>query len=293
MKKETVYSLLGGIVLGLILSWLWSKISCKDVVYTVPKPSPEATITFTCTTHKRLDQFCKTMISLLKNMKDLHLIRSWVVIDDGSSLEDRITMQRMFPFVTFVGKGEGYRKHPHSMNILLYGFVNTPYWLQFEDDWETKVPFRLSEVLQVLQSGSYKQVGLNRWGLHKNPRPGVPYDIVPKSLKNGTKYMEINYKEQDRQKLQSMGVENYCKNGDFWSKEQPAWPLFSLNPSLNDTSFFKTLLPFDTDPVKNSKPVAYRFEMEFACKFLLKGGTKASMDTEYVTHMDGLSTQDL
>ena len=56
------------------------------------------------------------------------------------------------------------------------------------------------------------------------------------------------------------------------------WPLYSNQPSLNDTDFLRPLLPFSEAPSLNRADHEYwRFEFEFALRFVRAGGRKATL----------------
>ena len=55
------------------------------------------------------------------------------------------------------------------------------------------------------------------------------------------------------------------------------WPLFSLQPSLNDAAFLRALVPFDEDPRANPPGAYWRFELQFALRFVRAGGRKVTL----------------
>lgn len=61
-------------------------------------------ITLTITSCKRLDLFVKTINSFMQCCKDIHLIDEWFCVDDNSSIEDRLRMQELYPFINFYFK---------------------------------------------------------------------------------------------------------------------------------------------------------------------------------------------
>ena len=101
------------------------------------KPTdPSNKITVTMTTCKRFDLFRRTMISILKYVKDLkQYLFDWIVIDDNSSEKMRNQMKEEFPFITYIYKDETNKGHARSLNILM-DMIKTPYVMNIEDDWE-------------------------------------------------------------------------------------------------------------------------------------------------------------
>lgn len=95
--------------------------------------------------------------------KDIHLIDEWFCVDDNSSIEDRLRMQALYPFINFYFKTLEEKGHPQSMNIIRK-YVKTPYTFHMEDDWlffESRN--YLSECLEVLgQSSKIGQCLINK-----------------------------------------------------------------------------------------------------------------------------------
>jgi hypothetical protein len=131
--------------------------------------------------------------------------------------------------------------------------------------------------MEVMKEGEYSQVSLATM-------KGWAWTTDAKT-KKGTPYKVYNYPESEKKRLKAIGIENYAKKGDFWG-DVPAWPLFSLNPSLFDLEMCKKVLPFPETLELNQKPLPYRFEMLYACRFVLNGGTRASLDKDRVSHND-------
>ena len=70
------------------------------------------------------------------------LVHEVIVVDDGSSNEDRIKMRSRNPNFKFIFKNESQKGHAHSMNILVE-HVKTEYFIYVEDDWQYRgmMPF--------------------------------------------------------------------------------------------------------------------------------------------------------
>ena len=104
----------------------------------------QAAIVLGITTCMRLSHFLDTMTSLEAAVGPLpnSLISSVMVVDDGSSDEDRAVMLSTFPGYTFIFKSSDQRGHAHSMNILVSEFLayssrakRPCYFMYLEDDW--------------------------------------------------------------------------------------------------------------------------------------------------------------
>jgi GR25 family glycosyltransferase involved in LPS biosynthesis/glycosyltransferase involved in cell wall biosynthesis len=120
-------------------------------------------VTLTITTCRRRELFERTIDSFLSTCTDLHLIKRWICIDDGSSDFDRQLMQDRYPFFEFIFKSSSEAGHVHSMNRLLYE-VRTTHWLHLEDDWEftTQGPHISRAILVLNDDESLVQVVLNK-----------------------------------------------------------------------------------------------------------------------------------
>jgi len=58
-----------------------------------------------------------------------------IVIDDASSLEDRVVMMETFPSFEYIIKDPSSRGHANSLNKLVSS-VQTQYFMYMEDDWQ-------------------------------------------------------------------------------------------------------------------------------------------------------------
>ena len=83
------------------------------------------------------------------------LVHEVIVVDDGSSNEDRIKMRSRNPNFKFIFKNESQKGHAHSMNILVE-HVKTEYFIYIEDDWQYRgmMPFSqyILEAKDILDS---------------------------------------------------------------------------------------------------------------------------------------------
>jgi len=242
-----------------------------------------------------LDVFLGAMSSVLTALEpsELSTVDAWVVVcDGGASYEHRDIVQRAFPWMTFVGKGRALHRHPFSLNMLLASFVRTRYWLMWEDDWTLPIGGQvLSRARDVLESAGVQQVAVN--GAWLDDSEALSRSVTAA----GTAYAEIVYPEADRSRVRGytglghlealVRAYNAGNSGapqGMQSKlldrgvEPLMWPLYSNQPSLNDAAFLRGLLPFSEDPSLNRADHEYwRFEFEFALRFVKAGGRKATL----------------
>lgn len=216
-------------------------------------------ITITTTTCKRLDLFKRTINSFLECCLDLthYNIDKWYVIDDNSSEEERIEMQTLYPFMTFIHKTRVQKGHARSLNMLLKR-INTKYLFNLEDDWQffhkdNYITYLLqiindrTEIKQVLLNNAYGEI------LKEEIVGGIPYRTKEEPQLN---YVQHEYaKTSDEKQLfnQKWGYKLNCSY----------WPYFSLRPGLTDTSIFKELGIFQEE--------VWHFEMNYAHRYTEKG----------------------
>lgn len=197
-------------------------------------------ITFSITTCKRFELFCRTMNSFLECCLDSHLIGEWICVDDNSSPQDREKMKELYPFFTFIFKTEGEKGHYKSMNIIREK-VKTPYLFHIEDDWEFFIKREfLGMCLKIITDKfEFKQVLINR-----NYRE-TENDMVNGGMLGCCSLTFSKYY-----------VHEYCKDTvqatNFLNKygklETSYWPHFSFRPSLIKTSIFHDVGEFRDVP---------------------------------------------
>ncbi len=175
------------------------------------------TVTLTITTCKRLDNFCRTMDSLMKHCIDLCDI---LVVDDSSTYLDRIEMQKRYPFIILISHDK--KSHAHSLNIIR-DVVKTDYILMFEDDWICHKNFSVHEVIKYMQATKIDNLRLNS--------PFGNDDLI--QVQFNPERMVPEYKK-------------WCKQRGYILEPSEAgegWPGFSLNPTMLHRSVLDE--PFD------------------------------------------------
>jgi hypothetical protein len=186
-------------------------------------------------------------------------------------------MQQRYPFFEFIWKPRAAKGHARSMNLLLET-VDSPYWLNLEDDWQFYVPAPYVErsllvlrddrrIGQVLFNRNYGETlecreirgGLVRWTarerqryrLHVHEQPGTDaYDAAVAALGEGVR-------------------------ANLW------WPHFSLRPSLMRTASIRAVGPF--------RPEAAHFELDLAARYAAAGYRSAFFDATNCVHIGKLT----
>ncbi len=198
-------------------------------------PGDARLITFSVTTCKRLDVFCRAMDSFLRCCTDTHLIGRWVCVDDNSSDADRAVMTQRYPFFEFVWHGPAERGHARSVRRI-WQLCATELLFHTEDDWELTEPLSLAELVDAL--GAADQVILWRFGLDRD------WAFNPRHVELVGPHEEI---------ARSLGFETRPKDEQGWW-----WPGFSLNPSLIRIGRARGLVA--------QIPDGERFEFEYALR---------------------------
>ena len=95
------------------------------------------TITLAISTSRRLHHFLQTMAALEQSLGKLpnSIISRVILVDDGSSEEDRNVMKSKYPSFEFYFKSPKDKGHANTMNKI-FSLVNEQYLLYLEDDWK-------------------------------------------------------------------------------------------------------------------------------------------------------------
>lgn len=140
------------------------------------------------------------------------------------------------------------------------------YWLHIEESWRTVRPF-LNEPVAFLN--------LHRYLHHLQLYNAAYYlDHTHARITENVKVVELN----SHVNLRSA----HCRN---WQSYSHRWPSSSLRPSLTQVKFLRdhSQLAFNTSP--DSFPVI--FELEFAIKWQLLGGTMCALLKEAIVRQEG------
>jgi len=228
-------------------------------------------VLITMTTCKRLELFEKTVNSFLNCCLDINLIWGWICVDDNSSDRDREKMQKLYPFIEFIWKGETEKGHYISMNIIYKKAQVYDYILHLEDDWHfierreyvsdsIKIFSTDEKIGQVLFNRNYYEIEP-----YKKRIPGgfiriidnLRY-VIHEHYKSGTP--EYN---QFTNKYKGYGTNAY-------------WPHFSFRPSMLRVSMLQDVGYFYNTP---------HFEMAYANEYVGKGYISVFLDTFCAIHI--------
>jgi hypothetical protein len=171
------------------------------------------------------------MDSFIASCRDMDRLAQILVVDDNSTSEDRARMKERYPGFRFVFKEPGEAGHARSMNVIL-DEVRTGRVLHIEDDWHFPHPFRVEDLLAILElQDDIIQVLLCG-------RPGLVSRVAP----GGDAWLEYVYNPDhecrtedlealDAARHRAMGLPPRApdrpRSADGWW-----WPGFSLNPAL-------------------------------------------------------------
>lgn len=237
------------------------------------RTSSSGEVTLTITSCKRLDLFKITVNSFLNCCRDLTKISRWICIDDNSSEEDRVEMQRLYPFFEFIFKDESEKGHARSMNRLI-GSIETPYWLALEDDWHFFVPAPyIEDALEIMMDDeSIGQVLFNRnYGLILEHRSLIGGSI------HVTKTGRLRYRVQDYYDRNTGAFDEFMKTLPPGGRTNAWWPHYSLHPSLVSMKAIRRVGQYDEQ--------ARHFELEFAERYTKAGLQTAFLDSINVLHI--------
>jgi glycosyl transferase family 25 len=247
-----------------------------EIVDRVRLSSPFPLVTFSVTSCKRLDLFTQTINSFITCCTDWHLIDRWICVDDNSSADDRIAIQKMYPFFEFYMKSVEEKGHPQSMNIIR-DMVNTPYLFHIEDDWcfFSKRNY-ISDCLDVLSHGENVMQCLVNKNYAETERDVCILGGDPKISNGGIRYFV--HVTADTEEEKAAFVEKYgsglCQN---------YWPHYSFRPSLINTRILRELGSY------NEK--ISHFEMEYAYRYIDRGWKSAFLEGIYCIHIGRLTSE--
>jgi glycosyl transferase family 25 len=247
-----------------------------EIVDRVRNSSPFPLVTLSVTSCKRLDLFTQTINSFMNCCTDWHLIDRWICVDDNSSSEDRIVMQKMYPFFEFYMKSVEEKGHPQSMNIIR-DMVKTPYLFHIEDDWcfFSKKNY-ISDCLDVLSHDENVMQCLVNKNYAEIERDICIVGGDPKISNGGVRYFVHVTADTEEEKVAF--VEKYGSG-----LCQHYWPHYSFRPSLINTRILRELGSY------NEK--VSHFEMEYAYRYIQRGWKSAFLEGIYCVHIGRLTSE--
>ena len=231
---------------------------------------------WTCTTYfdfkdgLRWDSFVQALDSIqtLHRPETLAHIHRWIVVNEycaNPKQNWKALIQEKYPYVEFIQKGPTEKGQARSINIILEKIRGCNYWVQWEDTWVCRrscldrafaVMDARPEITQ-LQMTYHK--GVVNWMDVENSRihcEKVPADYC---------MIDPSPKTQD-----TLDYDSYNLSKDIF----PAWPLYSLLPSINRAAFYEDLGPMNEDPTL--WPI--KFEWDYARRWFRAGGIKAVLE---------------
>lgn len=234
-------------------------------------------ILLTMTTCKRFDLFEKTVNSFIACCNDINRVDKWLVVDDGSSDEDKTLMKDRYPFITFLFKSDKKETinsgHVGSMNIIWEEAQNYKYLFHLEDDFEFINSFNYFDVCvralekhkswgQVLLNSNYMEVGFNERIIAGGK--ALPFD--PDDGVFLREHVYYPFKSEHYNKF----IETLSGPSSTY------WPHFSLRPGLWKVDMLK-------DVGKFSK--TYHFERCYGNEYVDRGWLTGFIDTFTAIHI--------
>jgi hypothetical protein len=244
------------------------------------KESSKDSITFTITTCKRYTKFKQTMDNLLLKCMDIDLIQRWICIDDNSSSEDRINMQREYPFFEYILKAEHEKGHARSMNIL-WNRIQTDYVMHFEDDWMCYEAFRIKPLLELMTKTDQILLRKNCWADHIGLEQINGKMVYNQIYNHDHTSKPIINKKYDIERHSNITT-NYGHTDKYWW-----WPGFTLNPSIFNFKKIKETVGYFNEHILQEL-----FEYDYALR-----GYEKNIKTSYIdyniTHIGDVSSYSL
>lgn len=220
-------------------------------------------VTLTMTTCKRYDLFEKTVNSLLKNVKDLHMVERFICIDDNSSNEDRNKMLRNYPFFEFVFKRTDQKGHVFSMNALKKKLTDEDkYIFHLEDDWLflTRRNYIGNSIRVLINNPGVGQILFNR---------NYAETLVDYNIEGGQKIINNKFM-----------VHEFRVPGKY-GRSCEYWPHFSFRPSIIKKEILDKVGVFNA---------VTHFEMDYAKRYTSLGYVSAFHNRIDMLHIGKLTT---
>jgi len=225
------------------------------------------TIMLTMTTCKRLDLFTKTVNSILTTWADIDKIDYFYCVDDNSSSEDRLIMQKQYPFFHYYMKTSKERGHRESMNLIWQKLdeLKPTYWIHLEDDW------------LYFKNDTYVQKSIDF--LDRNEDKNVHQILYNRNYAETYQEWTINGGEAIED---SPGFLLHVKSNSIPGLNCGYWPHYSFRPSMIRTRAILSLGNYDS-------PNTF-FERDYADKYFARGYKSAFFDTICCMHTGKLTT---
>ncbi len=145
-------------------------------------------------------------------------------------------VKKRYPWIEFVQKNETQRGQAYTMNMLLQRVPAFTFWIHWEETWEARSPFLLEGLAVMESKPTLTQLQLTFY------RGNVSWlDVAPERITClSAPYPHCMIKMDEDFDAHAP----YDKRRFTIEK----WPLYSLLPSINRSSFYKNVGPFSEDP---------------------------------------------
>lgn len=212
-------------------------------------------ITFTCTTSKRFDLYVQMMISFFYSCLDMDLIENYIIVDDGSPINEIHEMGRLFPKTNVIKNTKGGQLN--SIKMIL-DCVDTEYMFHSEDDWNFLIQDHyIRKGFDIMHTDSrIKQVTLRFWEcMYIND--------------DGLEYRMHNYSPMDIKEDYDIIKYSDCNYGGL-----------TLNPSLIHVPTFKECMK----NVHQENSESRIWDKKLSMNYWNAGYKRANLNDEYIEH---------
>jgi hypothetical protein len=211
------------------------------------------------------ETFCKGIDSILQQ-NDPAQIDHWLVVNEWSATPKADWVNRMrkrYPFIEFIQKTKDQKGQARSLNMILERVRPYEYWIHWEESWYSTKPF-LDRALRVMQTTNIDQLQLT------TTAGEVDWADISTNICNQD-YCVV------RQPLSPILLKSPYDVGKQGMVE--FWPPYSLRPSINRVAIYRRIGTFSEDPAL----WPYRFEWDYAVRWLCAGGVKGILPDGPVT----------
>ena len=230
------------------------------LLFLVAKLSTPKDTIFLCTTYfdcpKRdgwaMFQNGINKLSALHDKQTLNRIDKWIVVNEYCPKPKANwgkLIHQQYPFITFLQKSQQDEGQAKSLNMLLNYAQPYTYWFHWEEGWEPTRPF-LNKAFGIMDSTNITQLQLSDDWINRNGSKTCTDD-----------YCII----QHTQDIDTHQTREHLKTAEDVYRY---WPHYSLRPSLNRVTFYKSLGEFSID--KFTPPLTS--EHDYALRWYRKGG---------------------
>lgn len=232
-------------------------------------------VIMTMTTCKRFSLFCITLQTLFRQCLDCQPL-PLLIVDDGTleRREMQSFVNQLSNHTTIIWKPAHEKGHDRSMNRIQELTAAYDYVLHLEDDWEFFAPFRVSQMIHILEDDPrIGQVMINQ---DYQERADDPRRIIGSRPSHSG-----HYRVHIWDPTHSMCAPGEVSNGH--------WPHYSLRPSLVRRSMWKHVGRFPVNHLEFEKEYGYRYmERGYYTAFLpgIRARHLAPNDSQSAYHLN-------